>query len=86
MKERIEWFDHHGDSGTLTWRSKSEIIERCEADVVVESVGEVLFEDGRRVIIASEKRLDSDLSQPIYRAYTCIYKKLIRHRQRLTEA
>ena len=83
QKERIEWFDHSGDLQNPLWRSKAEIIEACAADVVIESTGEVIFEGEERLIIASEKRLDPDLSQPIYRLYTNIYKKLIRQREEM---
>ncbi len=82
-KERIEWLDHSGDLDTPRWRSQSEITEGCQADVVVESTGEVIFENEDRLIIASEKRLDTDLPQPLYRLYTNIYKTLIRKREEL---
>lgn len=78
--ERIDWLDHHGDGGGRWWL-RSEILERAMEDVVIQIHGEVLFEDSKKVIIATESRLDKDLLQPLYRAYTVIYKKLIIHRE-----
>ncbi len=78
--EQIDWLDHHGDSD-LRWRTKAEILERSLDDVIIRIHGEILHEDSKRVIIATEKRLDVELAVPLYRAYTVIYKKLILRRE-----
>ena len=73
----IDWVDHSSDGGSRDWRSASEIVERHTADVMVRSYGEIIYEDDTKVIIAGNKRLDTDLAVSLYRGYTLIYKKLI---------
>jgi len=82
-KEMIEWYDHFGNNDPNFWRTKTEIIERCQEDFVIQSHGEVIHEDRNKVIIAANKRVDLDLSMPLYQDYTVIYKKLIRNREKL---
>jgi len=79
----IEWYDHYGNDDHNVWRTKGEIVERCEADVVIQTVGNVIHENRTRVIIVTNERVDSDLTAPIYQDYMVIYKKLIRTRQGL---
>ena len=83
MGETIDWLDHHGTPDG--WRTKAEIVERCREDLVIRSRGEVLYENAKKLIIASETRLDKDLTSPLYRDYTVIYKKLVVKRRKWNE-
>ena len=71
----IDWIDHsYNDS--RDWRTAGDIIERLKEDIVIRSYGKIIYEDDRKVIIAAEQRLDKDIHNPIYRAYTTIHKQL----------
>ncbi len=72
----IEWIDHHGCDDDR-WRTKSELIEMSEDNMVIRTWGVVIYEDEEKLIIASEERIDKDLVAPIYRKTVTVMKKLI---------
>ena len=46
-------------------------------DIVIRTYGEILYEDENKILIATERRLDKDISLPKYRYLGVIHKKLV---------
>ena len=72
----VDWIDNSGSTDPK-FRTVGEILESVGTNLVIRTWGEIIDENDTRVIIASDKRLDSDLRLPLYRYYTAIQKALV---------
>ena len=62
--------------------TKDSAVEIFREDVILGTYGEILYEDDRKIILATERRLDKDIIPTLYRYFSLIQKPLIVRRSK----
>ena len=62
--------------------TKDSAVEIFREDVIIRTYGEILYEDDRKIILATERRLDKDIIPTLYRYFSLIQKPLIVRRSK----
>ena len=83
--EQVSWLDHSGHYNSDHF-SVADIARRVKYDVVNRTCGMLVYEDARKIVLASEARVDEDLDEVLFGVYTSIYKVCITERFILKEA
>ena len=82
---RVVWVDHHGSTGD-DWWSLKEITANAKREWTITTVGTLIYEDERCIVLASESTADSDADNGLaYRKWEAIMKALIQTRQELKD-
>lgn len=83
--EQVMWLDHFSNHSHDVF-TLHQIASRVKEDFVSVTVGMLVYEDDRLLVLAHEGRVDVDIEEPLFSHYTAIYKVCILERQVLAGA